>query len=110
MYPIELPARHRCALLIAEAMRWVGVQEIGGNNRGQVVELFQKTCYIAPGDPWCMAFVQSCITRVDLAAYILNPSTRMTTMARGASCVQVWNRTGSSHQFSKPAPGYVVVW
>ena len=44
-------------LLIHEAKRWVGVTEVGGNNRGQVVEIFQKAVGgVANGQPWCMDF------------------------------------------------------
>lgn len=42
-------------LRIAESYTWV--REVGGNNRGQVVEHLLKMVGLRPGDPWCAAFV-----------------------------------------------------
>lgn len=43
--------------LIAAASSFVGIGEEGGNNRGQVVELFLRQVRQPPGQPWCAAFV-----------------------------------------------------
>ena len=43
--------------LIAAASAFVGIGEDGGNNRGQVVELFLRQVRQPPGQPWCAAFV-----------------------------------------------------
>jgi hypothetical protein len=45
------------ALLIATAQGFMGVREHGGNNRGQMVELFLAGVKQGPGAPWCAAFV-----------------------------------------------------
>ena len=42
-------------LLLARSQLWV--REQGGDNRGQVVEHFLATVGLAPGQPWCAAFV-----------------------------------------------------
>lgn len=40
--------------LILEARRWVGTTEVGGNNKGQLVEMWQKSVdKVAQGEPWC---------------------------------------------------------
>jgi hypothetical protein len=44
-------------LLVAAAASLVGVREEGGNNRGQMVELFLREVEQPPGEPWCAAFV-----------------------------------------------------
>jgi hypothetical protein len=36
----------------------VGVTEVGGDNRGQWVETYQRAVGIPPGSPWCAAFVR----------------------------------------------------
>ena len=47
-----------CSRLAAEAC--VGIREQGGNNKGPLVELMQKTVDgKAQAEAWCMAFVQS---------------------------------------------------
>jgi len=45
------------AFLVAAANAFVGVSEQGGNNRGQMVEHFLRSVHLAPGQPWCAAFV-----------------------------------------------------
>jgi len=45
------------ALLVAAANAFVGLGEDGGDNRGQMVELFLKEVHQDPGQPWCAAFV-----------------------------------------------------
>ena len=45
------------ALLVAAANAFVGVSEQGGDNRGQMVELFLRGVQLPPGQPWCAAFV-----------------------------------------------------
>jgi hypothetical protein len=42
-------------LRIAKSYLWV--REIGGNNRGAAIEHFLKMVGLAPGQPWCAAFV-----------------------------------------------------
>ena len=43
--------------LIAAASSFVGIGEEGGDNRGQVVELFLREVRQPAGQPWCAAFV-----------------------------------------------------
>ncbi len=45
------------SLVIAAANAFVGVGEQGGNNRGQMVEMFLREVHQEPGQPWCAAFV-----------------------------------------------------
>ena len=45
------------ALLVAAANAFIGVSEQGGDNRGQMVELFLRGVSLPPGQPWCAAFV-----------------------------------------------------
>lgn len=45
------------ALLVASANAFLGLGEDGGDNRGQMVELFLREVQQAPGQPWCAAFV-----------------------------------------------------
>jgi len=45
------------SLLVAAATSFVGIGEDGGDNRGQVVELFLREVRQPPGQPWCAAFV-----------------------------------------------------
>lgn len=49
--------KHDPVRLIAAASAFVGIGEDGGNNRGQVVDLFLRQVRQPPGQPWCAAFV-----------------------------------------------------
>ncbi len=42
---------------IAEAEAAANVREVGGPNRGERVQLYQRAIGMAPGSPWCAAFV-----------------------------------------------------
>jgi len=42
-------------LLLARSQLWV--REIGGENRGEVVEQYLRTVHLGAGQPWCAAFV-----------------------------------------------------
>lgn len=45
------------SLLVAAATSFLGLGEDGGDNRGQVVELFLREVRQPAGQPWCAAFV-----------------------------------------------------
>ena len=45
------------SFVIAAANAFVGLGEEGGDNRGQMVELFLRAVQQPPGQPWCAAFV-----------------------------------------------------
>lgn len=51
---LPLPAPIR---LIAAASAFVGVRERGTSNSGEMVDLFLAGTRLAPGQPWCAAFV-----------------------------------------------------
>lgn len=62
------------ALLVLEASRWLGLKEQGGDNKGQLIEQFQKAADgKAFGESWCLSFVQFCIKAVDAQVQILDP-------------------------------------
>jgi len=59
------------ALLLNTARAEVGVVEEGGANRGQRVELYQRSVGLKPGDPWCAAFVNWCGSKALGADWLL---------------------------------------
>jgi hypothetical protein len=58
------------------ARGFVGVRETG-NNRGAWVQAFQHAAKIAPGDPWCMAFVNACAEIAAASLGLVSPLERM---------------------------------
>lgn len=83
----------------------IGVLEIGGDNRGPMVELFQKAVDgIARREPWCMAFLQYCAKRtVEVHGGRLLPFA-------SESCLETWNKTPPAHRSKIPQPGYWAIW
>lgn len=54
---------------VAVAEDYLGIREVGGDNRGPAVEFFQKLGEIQPGLPWCAAYVNAC---AEISCAILN--------------------------------------
>jgi hypothetical protein len=50
-----LPAKERRLLAMAYLCDVLKVREVGGNNRGPLVEVCQAAAGIGPGDSWCAA-------------------------------------------------------
>lgn len=108
---LRLVNKTRNKLLMIEAQRWLGIQEIGGNNRGQVIRMFQRTIGKAQNEPWCMSFVQYCCCMVDTVYAILQERQVITHQLYPSElCSRVWERTSKSCRLEAPEPGCVVIW
>ena len=98
-------------LLVAEAMRWIGVKE-EGNNAGALVEMFQKAVDDkAQGESWCMSFVQFCLKN---ATYyydsLYDACSRMHNIRQSEHCLTVWNKTPKECRIDTPEIGSIVIW
>jgi hypothetical protein len=114
MGPISMGEMKR-QLLMHEARRWVGVEEQGGNNRGQLVEIFQSSMGRAAQEPWCMAFAQWCLAAVDgvvddVLAGVLGQSSSHTQLIKSELCLAVWDKAPPESKSALPLPGYLVIW
>jgi hypothetical protein len=99
----------RSALLVHEARRWVGVTEKGGDNKGPEVEMFQKAVDgKSQGEPWCMAFVQFCVQRVDTFLQSIGSSSK-SNITRTEHCLTLWHSTPESMR-CEPEPGAIIIW
>lgn len=49
-------------LVVLAGLAMTGITEQGGDNRGYWVECFLRTIGLGPGNPWCMALVQSLVS------------------------------------------------
>lgn len=100
-------------LLVHEALRWVNFAEQGGDNQGQIVEMFQKAVDgKAYGEAWCMAFVQYCIQQVDLAGDVIcNATLRDRSRIHESEwCMGVWRKSHPMCHSFDPLVGSVMVW
>lgn len=98
-------------ILILEAFRWLGVQEVGGNNKGQVVSIFQRHLGGAHEEPWCMSFVQYCCFWVDsMDAAFRSQKAKGHKLFKSEHCLTVWNKSPRECRSEAPMPGSVVIW
>lgn len=89
--------------LAAQAL--VGVREVGGNNRGPMVELIQETIGGANREAWCMSFVQTCLAYAEFKTGVSSP------IIGSERCTDVWNGTPKSQRVKRyPAPGAIAIW
>lgn len=83
----------------------VGIREVGGNNRGTLVELMQSTIGGANREAWCMSFIQTCIGYVEHVMGVVSP------IAVSEHCLTVWSKTPKKQRVkSIPAPGAIIIW
>ena len=99
-------------LLVHEARRWVGTKEVGGNNKGQCVEMFQRAVdNKAAGEPWCLAFVQFCCDQADGTFDAVTGSCNDPyKLVHTEHCLTLWKSSPSEIVSVVPAPGLVAVW
>jgi hypothetical protein len=55
---------------------FIGVKEVGGNNRGPEVEAWLARVGLPPGNPWCMAFAWCCVDDAFRSLQLPNPIRR----------------------------------
>lgn len=91
---------NRETALIAEALKWYGTTEVGGDNRGLQIEAFQKAVdRTASGEPWCMAFLQYCLK-----------ASGGSDLFQSEHCLTVWQKSPIQLRRVKPTQGCIVIW
>lgn len=83
----------------------IGVTEQGGNNRGPMVQEFQKAVDgKAQGEPWCMSFIQYLIKKT------IEAHGGASAMPETEHCLTAWRKTFIINKFRYPQPGWIVIW
>lgn len=59
----KFPLQERMLLWAAYAADVMKIREVGGNNRGAIVEEILRTAHRPAGDPWCASFVFWCFKK-----------------------------------------------
>lgn len=87
--PVVLGATNQLLIKTLEfAIQEIGVKEDPPcSNRGQRVQEYQAAVGIAPGNPWCCAYVYWCFKKASEALARANPVTRT------GSCMYHWSKT-----------------
>jgi hypothetical protein len=109
---IKLREENLRAMLLNEAKNWIGTTEQVDNNAGQMVEKFQRSVSLDPGDPWCLAFVFYCIDRVESLASVLDMNYPRCKLYRTGHVLTMYRNTPMMMRVSaKDAlPGDLVLW
>lgn len=92
-------------LFVLAAQACVGIREVGGNNRGPLVELIQETIGGHSREAWCMAFVQTLIAYVEYKLGIVSR------LPAGEHCLTVLDQAPSDLIVKFfPLPGAIPIW
>lgn len=91
-------------LLCEVAVACVGVSEVGGDNRGPVVELFQATVAKPVMQPWCLDFIQACI------AYVEDTKRIKSALSATQLCAELWETAPQAAKLEKPERGDIILW
>jgi len=92
-------------LMIEAAKVCVGIREKTNKNDGPMVELIQKTLGGAEKEPWCMGFVQTCVSYAEEKTGFKSP------LVHSEHCKTVWDRSPKTQRVeTHPLPGAVVIW
>ena len=99
-------------MLVHEAKRWLCFTERGGDNKGEVVEMFQRVVdNKSVGEPWCMAFVQYCIEQVDQCMdAILSETLPKSGVEKSEHCLTTYWHTPKEYKKKVPKPGRIAIW
>lgn len=102
----DMPVMEELNLELAdEARKWIGVRELGGDNRGPEVEMFQRAVDgKAQGEPWCAAFAMFCLAAVEARYGIASR------VHRSESVFEIWSKSPDDLKSVEPAPGYFACW
>ena len=100
--------------LVELAKSLVGIEEEGGDNKGEWVERFQREIDgKAVGEPWCAGFVQFCINEIDRrfdAQVNMSQKDTHNKIYRSELCYDIWHKTPVDCRLMTPIPGCIVVW
>jgi hypothetical protein len=114
--PPHNPNWYKRRHLAHEASRWVSVREVGGDNRGEFVTMFQRAVDgRANGEAWCAGFVWFCINAVDatwVASFEKQDPTMPSWLHKSESCMEMWTRSPVACRvdFGVLGPGDLMVW
>lgn len=91
--------------LIDIANTFVGTKEEGGDNRGPVVEQFQKIVDgVASQESWCMCFTQYCVKQIEKKYAVRSK------LFKSEHCLTVWNKSPKEMRLVEPEPGCLIIW
>jgi len=100
--------------LAAYAKTFEGVREVGGNNKGEFVRMFQKAVDgQASGEAWCAALVSYCLktwSSVMKSAIDIPNFKYSSGLVLSESVCNFWFNNPESFRLEKPEVGCLILW
>jgi len=91
-------------LFLAAAEACVGIEEAGGDNKGEMVEAFQSTIGGAGGESWCLSGPQA------LAAYVEDRLNVACNLYLTEWVDELWRKTPKEYRLNDPVRGCLILW
>jgi hypothetical protein len=86
------------------AATYIGVTEMGGDNKGEIVEKFQKAVDgKAQGEPWCVAFCCFCLNQVQEMYGVKH------NLILSEHSITMWN-LNPCQRWNEPMVGDIAIW
>lgn len=89
--------------LVAAALLMVGIKEVG-DNKGPLIEAFQKVTAAPNGSPWCLSFIQALIAFTEKELGLKSPLPNI------AGVFDLWNTAPRECRLALPEPGSIALW
>lgn len=91
--------------LVEFASKYIGTKESGGDNRGELIVLFQKALDgKANGESWCAAFLMYCILEIEKL------TNKKSKIFKSEHCLTVWNKSPKELRLKEPEVGCLIIW
>lgn len=82
----------------------VGIHEVGGNNDGPVIRMYQSVIGKAEKEPWCLSFLQWLVREID------KKMGTKTSLFATESTQLLFKDTPKECRLHLPEPGCILVW
>ncbi|MDZ4810776.1 MAG: CHAP domain-containing protein [Bacteroidota bacterium] len=102
----------KAQIFVEAALKFVGVTENGGDNRGPEVEMFQKAVDgKAAQEAWCLGFSQYCVREADKKySELFEGTTPKNILFQTEHVLTLWNKTPKENRIEKPHVGCLILW
>jgi len=100
-------------ILVAIATLYDGFTEVGGDNKGQMVERFQKAVDgKAHGEAWCVSAIQYWIgqAQVFYDSIFMQTSPLKPLIYSTEHVMTCWRKTSTDQRIGKPEVGCLILW
>lgn len=92
------------AFMVSLAVLCAGIKEVGKDNCGPEVEMFQSVVSKPLGQSWCLSFIQACIAYAEKAFNVASP------LASTELVANLYDTAPIELKGGKAFPGAIAIW